>query len=251
MKFTDEMLMAYADGELDLVARAEIEAAMAADPEIARIVRRHRALAARVQSAYQGVLEEPVPARLASLVAEPVTAPVVDLASKRAAAIEARARASGWRLPQWSALAASVAIGVMVGLLLMRGEPLPYEETADGLIASGELDVALTRQLAGSLGTGKSQVGISFRHHDGAYCRTFHLQETAPLAGLACRRGDAWKLEVLAATQPLQGELQPAAAMPMAVLQAVDAAIEGEPFDAAAETAARDSGWQATQGVAE
>lgn len=251
MKFSDEMLMAYADGELDLVSRAEIEAAMAADPEIARIVERHRALAARVQSAYQGVLDEPVPAKLASLVAEPVTAPVVDLASRRAAEVAARARESQWRLPQWSALAASVALGAMIGILVMRGEPLPYEETTDGLIARGDLDVALTRQLAGSLGTGKPQVGISFRHHDGAYCRTFHLQQQAPLAGLACRRGDTWKLEVLAAAQPHQGELQPAAAMPMAVLQAVDAAIEGEPLDAAAETAARGAGWQSPGNVAE
>lgn len=251
MKFSDEMLMAYADGELDLVARAEIEAAMAKDPEIARVVGRHRALAARAQSAYQGVLEEPVPAKLASLAAQPVTAPVVDLASRRAAEVAAQAQKSQWRLPQWSALAASVALGVMVGLLLTRGEQPPYQETAGGLVASGELDEALTRQLAGSLGTGKSRVGISFRHHDGAYCRTFQLQDAAPLAGLACRRGDAWKLEVLAAAELHQGELQPAAAMPMAVLQAVDAAIEGEPFDAAAETAARDSGWQATQSVAE
>lgn len=244
MKFSDEMLMAYADGELDLVSRAEIEAAMAADPEVARIVQRHRALAARVQSAYQGVLEEPMPARLASLAAEPVTAPVVDLAAKRAAATAARAQPSRWRLPQWSALAASVAIGAMVGMLLLRGEQAPYQETADGLIASGELEAALTRQLAGSLGTGKSRVGISFRHHDGAYCRTFHLQQKAPLAGLACRRDDRWKLEVLAAAQPHQGELQPAAAMPMAVLQAVDAAIEGEPLDATAEAAARDASWR-------
>jgi hypothetical protein len=251
MKFSDEMLMAYADGELDLVSRAEIEAAMAEDPEIARIIERHRALATRVQSAYRGVLEEPVPAKLASLAAEPVTAPVIDLASKRAAQAQARAQTSRWRLPQWSALAASVALGVMVGVLMMRGDQALYEETADGLIAGGELDAALTRQLAGSLGTGKARVGISFRHHDGAYCRTFHLQQQAPLAGLACRHGEQWELEVLAAAQPHVGELQPAAAMPMAVLQAVDAAIDGDPFNAAAEIAARDAGWQQPGNVAE
>ena len=251
MKFSDEMLMAYADGELDLVSRAEIEAAMAEDPELLSTVERHRALAARVQSAYRGVLEEPMPAKLASLAAEPVTATVVDLASKRAAQAEERVRKGQWRLPQWSALAASVALGVMVGVLVMRGEQPPYEETASGLIARGELDAALTRQLAGSLGTGKSRVGISFRDRGGAYCRTFHLQQEAPLAGLACRRGDEWKLEVLAAAPPHHGELRPAAAMPMAVLQAVDAAIDGEPFDAAAEIAARTAGWQQPGNVAE
>ncbi len=68
MKFSDEMLMAYADGELDLVARAEIEAAMARDPEVARAVERHRATAAQIRGAYDGVLAEPVPRRLAALV---------------------------------------------------------------------------------------------------------------------------------------------------------------------------------------
>jgi hypothetical protein len=126
----------------------------------------------------------------------------------------------------------------------MRTPGGPYAETAEGLIAQGALDAALTQQLAGSLGTGGPSVGISFRDRGGAYCRTFHLQQEAPLAGLACRSGDAWKLQVLAAATPLQGELQPAAAMPMAVLQAVDAAIEGEPLDAAAEHAARDAGWR-------
>lgn len=244
MKFSDEMLMAYADGELDLVSRAEIEAAMAADPEVARAVLRHRALARRVQTAYQDVLDEPVPAALARLADAPVTAPVVDLAAKRSARELTRAASGRWQLPQWSAIAASVALGLFVGVLWMRTPGGPYEATADGLIARGALDAALSEQLAGSLGSGGPQVGISFRDRGGAYCRTFHLQQEAPLAGLACRSGDAWKLQVLAAATSQQGELQPAAAMPMAVLRAVDAAIEGEPLDAAAESAARDAGWQ-------
>ena len=66
MRFSEETLMAYADGELDLVTRAEIEAAMAQDPEVARAVERHRLMAAQVRTAYDGVLEEPVPERLAS-----------------------------------------------------------------------------------------------------------------------------------------------------------------------------------------
>lgn len=251
MRFSDEMLMAYADGELDLVLRAEIEAAMAADPEVARIVEGHRALTARVQAAYGGVLEEAVPAQLASLMAQPVTAPVVDLAAERAARSAARATPGRWQLPQWSALAASVAVGLFVGVLLTRGPAAPYEESAAGLVARGELEDALTRQLAGSVGTGRSRVGLSFRDRGGAYCRTFRLQQEAPLAGLACRSGDDWQLRVLAAAEPHEGELQTAAAMPMAVLQAVDAAIEGEPLDAAAEAAARDSGWQSAPAVAE
>jgi hypothetical protein len=250
MKFSDEMLMAYADGELDLVARAEIEAAMARDPKVAAAVERHRALASRVRSAYGGVLEEPVPEKLASLVAGPGAAPVVELAAMRTVR-DARAMPGGWRLPQWAALAASVAIGLFVGLLLMRGPAAPYEETAAGLVARGELDEALTTRLASSADDADVRVGISFRDREGGYCRTFHMHRDAPLAGLACRSGEEWKLEVLATAPAHRGELRPAAAMPMAVLHAVDAAIEGEPLDAAAESAARDAGWRKTSAAAE
>lgn len=248
MRFSDEMLMAYADGELDLVARAEIEAAMAADPAMARAVERHRALASKLQSAYGGVLDEPVPQRLAKLVEPPAAEPVIRLSPPRAALAALQAAHARWQLPQWSALAASIALGAAIGVLLSRAPSAPYEQTAHGLVARGELDDALTRQLAGSLGTGGPRVGISFRDRDGDYCRTFHLQHESPLAGLACRAGAEWQLEVLAAAPALAGDLRPATAMPMAVLHAVDAMIEGEPLDVAAEKDARDGGWRRRDG---
>ncbi|MGQ0428925.1 MAG: anti-sigma factor family protein [Gammaproteobacteria bacterium] len=251
MKFSNETLMAYADGELDLVTRAEVEAAMVSDPEVHRAVLRHRALAARVKAAYQGVLEEPMPAKLASLAADPVAAPVVELRAERDARRARKAPPGAWGVPQWAAIAASVTLGVMVGVFALRGSGALFEETAAGLIARGELDATLTRQLAGSLGTGAPQVGISFRDRGGAYCRTFHVQQEAPLAGLACRAGDDWRVQVLAAAPAREGDMQPASAMPMAVLQVVDAAIVGEPLDAEAEAAARDAGWQARLDVAE
>ncbi|MGH8251966.1 MAG: anti-sigma factor family protein [Steroidobacteraceae bacterium] len=251
MKISDEMLMAYADGELDLVAGAEIEAAMAADPAVARIVERHRALAGRVQEAYRGVLGEPVPERLASLVAKPPAGAVVDLAAKRDERESAPAQPGRLRLPQWSALAASLALGLLLGLLLTRGPSAPYEETTAGLVARGELEQALTTRLASASGPSAVRVGISFMNRSGGYCRTFHMQHETALAGLACRAGEAWRLQVLAAAPKHEGELRAAAAMPMAVLQAVDSAIDGEPLDAAAESAARDAGWQAPRDVAE
>ena len=247
MRFSDEMLMAYADGELDLVARAEIEAAMATDPEVARIVERHRALRARVQTAYGGVLDESVPAQLASLVTPSISAPVVELAARRVerAAAEPLAAARRWQLPQWSAMAAALALGAFIGALLLRGPAAPYEESESGLVARGNLAGALTAQLAGDPGAGTVRIGVSFRDRNGAYCRTFRLQHEAPLAGLACRSGEDWRLQVLAAAVPEDGELRGAAAMPMVVLQAVDIAIDGEPLDAIGETAARDAGWRA------
>jgi hypothetical protein len=222
---------------------------MASDPAIARLVERHRALRSRVQSAYDGVLDEPVPVQLSALIAPPVTTPVVDLAARRASAA-ATARPSParpWQLPQWSALAAAVAFGLFVGVFVMRGPAAPYAQSDSGLVARGELAWALTGQLASDAGAGAVRIGVSFHDRGGSYCRTFRLQKQAPLAGLACRAGEDWQVQVLAAATAEEGELRGAASMPMAVLQAVDAAIDGEPLDAPAEIAARDAGWPASE----
>ena len=238
-RFADEILMAYADGELDLVARAEIEAAIARDPEVARAVERQRALAARIRTAYDGILDEPVPDRLAALVARPADTPVVELAARH----ETKRIAIGrWQLPPYTALAASLVLGLFVGMLVMRG-PAPYEEVDGAFIARNDLDDALTSQLASTSKDSGVSIGITFRNRDGGYCRTFHMHREASVSGLACRSGDAWKLEVLAAAPEHAGDLRPAAAMPLAVMHAVDGTIDGEPLNAAAEAAARDAGW--------
>ena len=246
MKFSDELLMAYADGELDLVSRAEIETAMVNDPAVARIIERHRAMRSRVQAAYGSVPEEPVPERLSSLVAPPVAVAVVDIAVRRAAAASTTTPAATrrWQLPQWSAMAAAVVLGLFVGVFMMRNPEAPYEESKAGLVARAELAGALNGQLASEPGMGAVRIGTSFRNQGGGYCRTFRLQQEAPLAGLACRAGEDWKIQVLAAATPEEGELRGAASMPMAVLQAMDAIIAGEPLDARSEIAARDAGWQ-------
>lgn len=242
MRFPDEALMAYADGELDLVARAEIDAAIANDPEVARAVERHRLMATQVRGAYDGVLEEPVPERLAALVASPGSAAVVDFAARRD---RQRIAVGPMRLPAWAALAASVAVGLFVGVLLTRSPATLYETVGGALVARGALVDALDSQLATAAAeTSGVGIGISFKDHDGDYCRTFHLQRDASISGLACRSGEDWQLQVLAAAPTREGELRPAAAMPVPVLHAVDAAIEGEPLDAAAEARARDAGWR-------
>lgn len=243
MRFSEETLMAYADGELDPVTRTEIEAAMATDTQVARAVGRHRALRERVRAAYDGVLAEPVPSRLQDLAkADAMPAATDELAGRRAASAAAKRR---FALPQWAAMAATLALGLFIGVFMLRGPGAPYQETAAGLVARGELADALTGMLAGESASGAVRVGISFRNQGGDYCRTFQSQQTAAVAGLACRSGEAWRIQVLAATPAQEGELRTAAAMPLAVLQAVDATIVGEPLDAAAEHKARDAGWRA------
>jgi hypothetical protein len=241
MRFSDEMLMAYADGELDLVARAEIEAAMARDPAVARAVERHRAMALKLKQSYEGVLDEPLPPVLAALAGDEEAAKVVDLADVRA---RRGAPVGRWQLPAWSAIAVSVLIGVLVGVLLMRGAASPYEETPAGLVARGELENGLESELASAPGASNVAIGVSFRHRDGRYCRSFTFRHGTAVAGLACRGRDDWKIEVLADAPAQAGEVRAAASMPVPVLRAMDTVIDGEPLDAKAEVAAREAGWR-------
>jgi hypothetical protein len=214
---------------------------MAKDPAIARTVERHRLLGGKLRTAYDGVLEEPVPAELAALVADPQDARVVELAAARGAR---RIAVGRWQFPAWTAMAASVLLGLFAGLLLFRGSSAPYEETGRGLLARGELAVGLATELASAPGRSNVHIGVSFRDRDGDFCRSFTYEHEAPLAGLACYRGEDWKIRVLAEAPSSSGELRTAGSMPMAVLKAVDASIAGEPLDAAAEEKAREAGWR-------
>lgn len=61
MRWDDTALMAYVHGELDAVEAKRIEAAMAADPDLARRIRSFRAARQALIVAYQSVASQPIP----------------------------------------------------------------------------------------------------------------------------------------------------------------------------------------------
>ena len=65
-RIDDWALHAYADGELSPEQRAEVEALLAADPDAARRVEGWKRQRDLLKSAYDGVLDEPVPPQLAA-----------------------------------------------------------------------------------------------------------------------------------------------------------------------------------------
>jgi anti-sigma factor RsiW len=247
--FPDEVLMAYADGELDASTRAAVEAAMASDPEVARRVSQHKALRNRVSSAFNELLDEPVPARL--LTAAHNEHPSGRSGTRKGNVLPLGGRqAQRWTWPQWTAIAASLIIGVIVGrLALMRtGSPPPLAMRGGRMLAAGMLADALSEQLAGDqTAAAQVRIGVSFRSKTGEYCRTFSLRQPAALAGLACRATDGWELGVLARTESPDGGSvayrQAASPMPPAVIAAVESQIAGGPLDAHAEAAARGRHW--------
>jgi hypothetical protein len=243
--FPDEVLMAYADDELDTGTRAAVEAAMAADPEIARRIAQHKALRGRVHSAFNKVLEEPVPARLLQGVrGGPSEHRENNIVPLRPRGVRR------WAGPQWTAIAASLIIGVIAGRLLLAPSGTGPIVMRDGeVVASATLAGALSDQLAAHQpAAGPVSLGVSFRSKSGEYCRTFTWRETAALAGLACRATAGWQVRVLAPTQSPAVDSgsyrQAASPMPPAVIAAVGDLISGEPLDARAEAAARSQHWQ-------
>jgi anti-sigma factor RsiW len=272
----DERLMAYADGELDAdehaAERAEIEAAMKADPAVARRVEQHRALRTRVSGSYNTVLDEPVPDRLLAAVRNAPTeenarsgaaspsrgeASVTDLERARAARAEAAADAarkrSRWTGAQWAAIAASLVFGAIIGHFALRSAGLGPIAQRDGrLVAQSSLDQALSTQLVSEQSAAAPvHIGVSFKNKGGEYCRTFVMQQGAPatsaLSGLACRQGGAWDVRALAradASTGGEGGYHPAGSeLPPSVRAAVDDQIDGEPLDAPGEAQARTKGW--------
>jgi anti-sigma factor RsiW len=241
---TDEELMAYADGELTPLEAKRIEAAMAGDPTLAARVARFRNVRRALRTAYDSVVSEPVPERLRALLGdvaarEPdVDAPVIDLAAART---ERNARRFG--PPAWAAMAASLVVGVLVGRTLLLDDNGVL--TRDGLYAGAALSQALNTQLA-SDADGATQIGLTFRAQDGEICRTFaHQADARVVSGLACRDEARWAVRMaLSEAAANSGEYRQAGAATPAILEAVDAIIDGETFDAAQERQARDAGWR-------
>ncbi|MDF0489067.1 anti-sigma factor [Sphingomonas sp. H39-1-10] len=229
-----EMLMAFADGELDPLAAKRVEHAIAGDAEAAATVARHRALRATLTQAFDPVTAEPVPPALLAAAKSPN---VVDLAPIRNAR-----RVSGRRWwPVGGAIAASLALGLVIGGQLGGGAPVTNRDGA--LIASGNLDHLLNTQLAATQDSAAAmRVRVTFRDRSGAICRTF---TTPALGGIACRDGDAWLLrETRNRVATGTTEYRQAGSDDAAIMADAEAAMSGEPLDAAAEARARANGWR-------
>jgi len=250
MKLPDETVMAYVDEELDAASRAKVDAAMAADPEVRAQLEAQIDLRARLRASFDPVLSEPVPERLLKAVGRPhvPSAKVADLSSVRATKQERLEARRSWSLPQFAAVAASLIIGVLIGQRALHSPREDAFATRDGqLVASGPLDEALTRQLASNQSDAAPvHIGLTYRNDSGAFCRTFVLSQGGAPAGIACRSGDAWRVEMLTQPGPADaGAYRTAASeLPEAIRRAVETGISGEPLDAEAERVAQASGWR-------
>jgi hypothetical protein len=219
MIFTDETLMAFADGTLPDDDALRIAEAMEADPALAERV----ALLAEGRDAARGafaqVLDEAVPGRLLAVAQGPLAEN--DNAPRR------------WR-GMGVAVAASLAIGVFLGTLVPGG-PAP------GMLA-GPVRAALDGGATGALGA----VRVTGTHvvEGGMVCRSFAAQEAqGSMLGLACREVDGWRLRVAVAHNGAGGAFQPASGGDPVIGEVLERLGAGPALGAAEEAAAQRRGW--------
>lgn len=227
MAMDDELLIAFADGELDEVSRARVERAVAEDPALKARLETQQRLRARLAAHYAPAAEEEVPERLRAMLETNV---VAFPGARRARPI--------WQ--SLTALAATLVLGLALGRTLDAPGPIGVE--GGTLVARGALAEALETQLASAQPPdAATRIGVSFRSGDGRLCRTFD-SETA--SGLACRNETGWQMLMTGTGTAARGQFRQAGSGDPLVLQAAQEVMAGEPLDADAERRARDSGWR-------
>ncbi len=229
----EEEFYAWLDGELDCAEADKVAARVAADPILTAEAERQRRLSGGLRAAFTPVIESDFAApRFGG-------ADVVDLQARRD---RRKGRTPSFGLPQWAAMAATLALGLVVGQMVDRAGSALIENRDGQLVAAAALDQALDGQLASAGNDGPVRIGLTFRHKDGQLCRTFSGD---PGSGLACREGDDWTIEGLFATPGGQSnDYRMAAGEDPELATMIGQRMAGEPFDAQAERAALTKGWR-------
>lgn len=228
----DDRFFAWLDGELEAAEAAEVEALVAADPALQRKADAHRALAGRLNAAFDPIVAAPLPGRLVDAI-QPKEAEVIDFAARR----EAR-RPIPVRM-QWAAMAATLAIGIVAGSMIGSSPSGPIGREDGRLVASGDLEAALYTRLASAPADDGARIGLTFRDAVGDLCRSFTDDGAT---GLACHQGGDWRIRGLfQAGEGQQAEFRMAAGADPRLAELVEATMAGEPLDADGERKALDT----------
>ena len=230
---TPELIAAYADGELDGEQAALVEAAVAADPALAEMVAKHRALKDRLGAHFAPMLDRPVPSNLtAMLQPQAEGADVVSFAAER------QRRGLAPMVRRWAPIAGPA---LAASLVLALWQPWQGGGVPEGY-AGGQLASALDTQLVAEQGTGEpTRILLSFEDRAGRYCRAWRGTDNG---GIACRDDTGWKIERELGVGAAQTTDYRQAGSDAEILTAAQAMAAGGALDAVAEAEAKAKGWR-------
>lgn len=214
-KVTDEMLMAFVDGETDDATAAMIEKALAADPALAERAENFRVSRKLLREAFGSSRDEPVPERL-------VKAAMGDGDTGKVTPFRRRPPMSRFALP----LAASLALAVGIAGYLAgqagggTGDAFGRAALAEALAGtkSGE------RRTVEIAGQGATFETLATYRIEGGLCRSFDLSgQGLSLTGIGCDSGSGWNVDITVAKAGGDGSFSPASD---AALESVDAYLD-------------------------
>ncbi|MHA6333040.1 anti-sigma factor [Qipengyuania sp. CAU 1752] len=236
MSVSKEMIAAYADGQLAGAELADVEAAIAADPALAKQVQAHRALKGKLGAHYAPVLDQPVPSRLTEMLHPQPDADSAEIVSF-AAARQKRGLAPVVR--RWAPLAGPA---LAASLVLALWQPWQGGGVAPEGYAETQLASALDTQLVAEQGSdAQTRILLSFENSEGQFCRAFRGDETG---GIACRDDTGWKLESQFGLDGAQTTEFRQAGSESDLMAAAQDMAAGGALDAEGEAAAKKQGWR-------
>ncbi|OOG71408.1 anti-sigma factor family protein [Sinorhizobium sp. A49] len=257
MVFTDEILMAFADGELDDETTRRVEAALETDDELMARVAMFMETRAAANQALKPMLDEPVPDQLVENVrAMAAKATARNDGSRAADAANDSASADNiiaFRRPEPTAQTprrpSQLMMALAASLLIVVGGVGGYFAGGAGTTDVGSLQVAglvdpvvsgiLDQRASGeeiAIGEGRVRLISTFEASGEQICREYEMKrpDQPDFVSVACRNAGGWQTQ-LAIVTPESGE----GFAPASSLETVDAYLTsigaGAPLEAEAE----------------
>jgi surface antigen len=250
---SDEILTAYADGELSPTARQTVRQAIAKDPALALKLESFVATGRlNIADAFDGILHEPVPARLLNAVKAGGRRPSRRVGRFAQIGDHIRRWSDLLRVPAWSlATVPALSIGLLIGAIgswLVQQPDTLVREMGGRLVATGSLQRVLETTPSGTpviVGQRMVEAESTFYSQRKEWCREYELAVNADnrFKGLACRGQDGgWRVD-------MHAHARSAAAYAPAghdvVADAAEKLMQGQPLEPDAEKHLINAGWPA------
>jgi len=202
LHLNDEILMAFADGELDEPAAGAIEQAMLSSPAITQRVIGFLRSRRLIRSAFARDVALSVPPELQAAVQKQISA--FEAVNDRRAEGRIHPRQNAFQRRHWLsggvALAASAAALTIAGVGYFAGQqsiPLPSASSLVARLEDPLVDQVLDTSASGQeaeLGIGRIRMVSTYRLANGFLCREFTLQAASGKANAIACRTNEWKI---------------------------------------------------------
>jgi negative regulator of sigma E activity len=209
IEISDDMLMAYADGELSEAEALAVEAALDEDSALQNKLARHTALKSAIAQSFDEVTDAPLPAGLLATIeadkaantAQHGQTPAPDQAGLFTHLFSAVSNLMP--KPAWQPAMIAATVALVASVALLQNTDQAISGMPQTLVAA--LDTLQDRSAVSGI-----EIQESYLKNTGEFCRSFSDRQTLQQKGVACRDTQgAWTM-IAVADLPPEGAFLPA-----------------------------------------